>query len=304
MEGDHKGLLLHLRSPHNPVRIQKVQRAFPVPSYAKARVDKFVCSQLDLLAEQLKDTTLTAQAAAHLWDDKKQSIMVGMIRHKREARKSLRNTYRKKLRRLYKQYDRVVAEAGVLGNVDSVANDAEAEAIQTILRRIAVTKTEWLRSRQRRLFREHTWWKGKTTKAFFRWISCKFGDNVIPTLQAMVKSPARAPHEKADILADAWASGFQGGGEECTEEDVPQWMAAGPTADVLELGTPDVITEDRVSAALRACKAGKACGPDRLGNDWYREYDTTLVPLLTRLYKLWYSAHCFPASFLTRTSSV
>lgn len=59
----------------------------------------------------------------------------------------------------------------------------------------------------------------------------------------------------------------------------------------------EFISEEAVEAALTACKPDKACGPDRLGNDWYREYAGLLVPILTKLYRVWYKAQVFPASF-------
>ncbi|OWZ11805.1 Reverse transcriptase precursor [Phytophthora megakarya] len=49
---------------------------------------------------------------------------------------------------------------------------------------------------------------------------------------------------------------------------------------------------------LNDCNTGKACGPDGLGNDWYRDYAATLVPILTILYRMWYEAGDFPNSFL------
>ncbi|EGZ13920.1 hypothetical protein PHYSODRAFT_510725, partial [Phytophthora sojae] len=53
-----------------------------------------------------------------------------------------------------------------------------------------------------------------------------------------------------------------------------------------------------VSAAIDACHARKACGPDTLGNDWYRDFKALLAPILTILLNLWYRAGVFPPSFL------
>ena len=52
-----------------------------------------------------------------------------------------------------------------------------------------------------------------------------------------------------------------------------------------------------VATALKGWKEGKACGPDRLGNDWYRRYAEVLVPSMTRLYELWYTDQVYPATF-------
>ncbi|OWZ18704.1 reverse transcriptase [Phytophthora megakarya] len=56
------------------------------------------------------------------------------------------------------------------------------------------------------------------------------------------------------------------------------------------LADSDFITDASVSEAPNDCNTGKACGPDGLGNDWYRDYAATLVPILTNLYRMWYEA--------------
>jgi hypothetical protein len=60
----------------------------------------------------------------------------------------------------------------------------------------------------------------------------------------------------------------------------------------------DPIQEAEVLAAIRAAKPGKACGPDRLENDWYRDFAELLAPLLVEMLNLWYSARIGPTSFL------
>jgi hypothetical protein len=50
----------------------------------------------------------------------------------------------------------------------------------------------------------------------------------------------------------------------------------------------DPFTEDEVAAAIGATKAGKACGPDRLGNDWYGDFAKKLIPVLKILLNSWY----------------
>ncbi|KAE8904331.1 hypothetical protein PF005_g28901 [Phytophthora fragariae] len=57
-------------------------------------------------------------------------------------------------------------------------------------------------------------------------------------------------------------------------------------------------TEAEVAVAIGQTKAGKACGPDRLGNEWYRDFATQLTPILTHLYNRWYQEGVFPATFL------
>ncbi|KAG2782776.1 hypothetical protein PC129_g10790 [Phytophthora cactorum] len=67
-------------------------------------------------------------------------------------------------------------------------------------------------------------------------------------------------------------------------------------------GLIKLITKDKVSAVIQAYKPAKACGPDGLGSDSYRNYSAELVPLLIALYNMWYDATVFPISFLERIS--
>jgi len=60
------------------------------------------------------------------------------------------------------------------------------------------------------------------------------------------------------------------------------------------------VTEDEVARAIGTSKPGKTCGPDRLGNDFYRDFSTCLVPILTFLYNAWYRDGVMPTSFLLR----
>ncbi|GAB9476292.1 reverse transcriptase [Globisporangium polare] len=59
------------------------------------------------------------------------------------------------------------------------------------------------------------------------------------------------------------------------------------------------ITEEEVAAALKKCKRGKECGPDELGNDFYRDHADAITPILTRLYNHWFDAGVAPVSFGT-----
>ncbi|KAE9209078.1 hypothetical protein PF005_g11959 [Phytophthora fragariae] len=102
----------------------------------------------------------------------------------------------------------------------------------------------------------------------FQRVSNKFQDNVIRRLDPVAGAPVRGLHEKADTLADAWTP-------------ILQQPKASPE------GT-----------AITACKLGKATGPDRLGNDWYRAYEPELTPILALLLDKWYAAGTFPTSFL------
>ncbi|CAI5722515.1 unnamed protein product [Peronospora destructor] len=132
----------------------------------------------------------------------------------------------------------------------------------------------------------------------FQRISCRFGDNVIPTLRPAEGHPKRGVFGKAEILADAWSPILQGSATRAGKAIVVEWMQAGSTDDVSDLETQTLFTTDTLDAAFKACKTGKACGPDRLGNDWYIHYSHELIPLTLKIFRLWYNAHVCPSSFL------
>ncbi|KAE8877884.1 hypothetical protein PF003_g37948 [Phytophthora fragariae] len=132
----------------------------------------------------------------------------------------------------------------------------------------------------------------------FRRVSTKYTDNEIHRLDAAIGHTARGVRDKADTLADAWESIFQQAGSTSkARQAVLHWLGdRGQYKELLaDLATP--FTEAEVAAALGASKPGKACGPDRLGNDWYRDYDELLTPILTKLYNCWFTQGIFPVSF-------
>jgi hypothetical protein len=100
-------------------------------------------------------------------------------------------------------------------------------------------------------------------------------------------------------MADAWTLIFQQQpGTEADHQRVLQWLGAqGAYASHLD-DIMDPIRESEVMAAIMAAKPGKACGPDRLGNDWYRDFAALLAPVLVELFNLWFATGIVPASFL------
>lgn len=64
------------------------------------------------------------------------------------------------------------------------------------------------------------------------------------------------------------------------------------------------ITASEIKAAITSCKAGKAAGPDRLGNGWYREFASHLVPIFAVVLNKWYTEGVFPLPLWRRTFSV
>lgn len=133
----------------------------------------------------------------------------------------------------------------------------------------------------------------------FRRVSTKYADNEISRLDAAIGHSARVVHDNADTLADAWTPIFQQAGTTSTaRQAVLKWLGDRGQYQVLLEDLTHPFTEAEVAAALGASKPGKACGPDRLGNDWYRDFGDQLTPILTKLYNCWFTQELFPDTFL------
>ncbi|KAE8954158.1 hypothetical protein PR001_g32606, partial [Phytophthora rubi] len=133
----------------------------------------------------------------------------------------------------------------------------------------------------------------------FRRVSTKYSDNEIHRLDSAIGHSARGVHDKADTLADAWTPIFQQPASTREERAaVLPWLGNhGQYTDLLADMT-EPFTSAEVAAAVGASKPGKACGPDRLGNDWYRDFGDQLIPILTKLYNCWFTHGTFPDTFL------
>ncbi|CAI5741319.1 unnamed protein product [Hyaloperonospora brassicae] len=57
------------------------------------------------------------------------------------------------------------------------------------------------------------------------------------------------------------------------------------------------VSEADVLKSVWRCKCGKAWSPDELGNDWYRDNEDSLVPLLVRLFNVCVLSDILPSTF-------
>ncbi|KAG1694419.1 hypothetical protein DVH05_021499, partial [Phytophthora capsici] len=152
--------------------------------------------------------------AVDLWEKFKKEVVRTTKLIIRECRYRLRNTYKQKLRRLGRQFQRLQEEElGLPPTVESITAAMDTLSLQDIdgknprdriRRAIMECKAERAQSRQRRVFATSAYWIGKTTKALFDRLSCKYQDNTIPCLNNIAGWPRRDQHDKANILADAW----------------------------------------------------------------------------------------------------
>lgn len=306
---DHQGAKLHVRSPDDPIRVKRPARIHPVPGYAEAAVRVATQQLLEDFSTEANTQSWKAPEAATKWEDLKTEIARRTRVCIRERKCVLRNTSKQKLVRLIKQQQRLRAEQqGAAINVESVTADFECLTLDEtegptraarLLRAIAECKKVRASIKRKRRFAGATHWEGKSTKDMYRRVSNKFGDNLIHRLDPIPGAPMRGIHEKADILGDAWTPILQ---QPPTRrqyiKQVVEWDENTTSPSPAQNAIAATITEDEVRRALRECKPGKAAGPDRLGNGWYRDYEDLLVPILGKLLNVWYDEGHFPGSFL------
>ncbi|GMF52457.1 unnamed protein product [Phytophthora fragariaefolia] len=220
---DHQGVLLHVQAPENACKVWKQPKVFPPPPYAARDVRERVEKAIQELQDCIESEVPTAEQAAIMWDKFKAELVLDILRTRRSAQRRLTNTYRQNLLRLQRQEVRVLARARIEAEASS-GGDAHLQ-LQRITTAIAECRRERARYHQQRLYRDHTWRPGQTTKQFFKRISCKFADNLVPTLRPAEGCPTRDAHDKANTFADAWAPIFQGVAP--TMEDIMEvaaWM--------------------------------------------------------------------------------
>ncbi|KAE9331557.1 hypothetical protein PR003_g14955 [Phytophthora rubi] len=306
---DHSEVRLHLRNPSDPIRVRKPARVYPPPPLALDAVKEAMQARLERFLSEMPDGDLDADEWASAWDRMKVSMRKDTLRIIKQRRKAARASYKQRIRRLLKQEQRLrQAAAGQPPTVGSITDSLDVMTLapgkggtpmQRVRAAIRACTTSRAALQQRRLFQNGAHRQGKTTKAVFRRVSTKYSNNDIGRLDAAAGHTARGVHDKADTLADAWQPIFQQPATKAEDRaEALTWL--GPRDQfkpaLQELEEP--FTEAEVAKAISECKPGKACGPDRLGNDWYRDFGEILIPILARLYNCWYVAGVFPASFL------
>ncbi|KAJ8558990.1 hypothetical protein ON010_g8458 [Phytophthora cinnamomi] len=308
-KADHDGVLLHLRSPTNALRVNKPPRTYPVPDYAASTVDACTRGILDALYDRITEEVPTAEEAVELWETAKRDVFLGTRRCMRQARRRLKRTYRQKLARLLRQLraalhdDRCGADEmdSITARLDALTleDTGRGTRVDKIKRAIAELGMERGMKKMKRLFQKRAWHEGKTTRPLFQSTSTKFTDNAVPTLVPKEGLPRRGVHDKANTFAGAWTTIFNQSEASIGNIDVAlEWTKQHRVVDDLQDAVAAALTEADVAAAVDACDAGKACGPETLGNDWYQDFKELLVPILTILFNIWYKAGIFPPTFL------
>ncbi|KAJ8575389.1 hypothetical protein ON010_g3826 [Phytophthora cinnamomi] len=269
VSADHHAAKLHLQQPDDPIRIRKAAKVHPPPSYSEDFVKQHTHSLLQQFLERISVEGVAAREMAKWWDELKQRVVTDTLRSIRERKRTRRNTYRQKIRRLSKQQARL--NDGHSATVASITDALDALTLEDVrgstpaarIRR-AIADCQRARSslHQRRHFAAATHWDGKTTRDFFRRISSKFSDNTIHRLDPLPGAPARGVHGKANILADAWCPILQQTAPNAaSQDDVAGWIeeVTHPTSEQEAIVTE--ITTAEIEAAFAACKMGRHLAP-------------------------------------------
>jgi hypothetical protein len=282
---------------------------YPPPPIAEEQVKVAMTEHIETLRERLTHEELDAKALIVIWEHTKTAIRTDTLRIIKQRRRTARATYKQTCRQLLRPERRLLEEAaGVKHTVESVTDLLDAMSLQDVagntpLQRVRKAITACVRARlalkQRRLFSHGGYRTGKTTKSFYRRLSTKSGDPVVHQLDAAVghrerghmASPTRwpthgrrsfsrrrAPKRLIMKCCNAWAS----------LANIPTYCRT----------SQSLFQSLEVATEIRAAHPGKACGPDRLGNDWYRDFAGILTPVLTILFNAWYASGVVPPSFL------
>ncbi|CEG36959.1 uncharacterized protein PHALS_04208 [Plasmopara halstedii] len=123
----------------------------------------------------------------------------------------------------------------------------------------------------------------------------KYGDNVVCNVDNARQHAF--PTELADGMAFGWSSMMQQPHAE--SQLVDDYIASiRPPRRIADLEKLDAqVSLDEVRATIKRCKRGKSCGPDGLGNMWYREHCDRIASILVKLLNDWLQTDVVPDSF-------
>jgi len=280
---DHRAVLLEMHSPTGIIRVKHRPKLYPPPVFVQAATDSLIQQMIQQLGKDLKGAAQSESAT--VWDQFKNSLTGKMRKLKREARERMTRGFRQRIKRIKRQLVKCTEEADLTGRA-------------SLLESLHLVQDGRRRLRRRSLIRRNAWSAKATSKAFFRRVCTKFGDSTIPHLVPARMSVRRHCHDKANILRDSWSETFSGQAEDKRniEQFIGRYSPKWERVDMAEMDSS--ITEEQVVAAIARCKAGKACGPDELGNDWYKAHGEALAPVLTRIFNDCLEEGHTPSSFL------
>ena len=143
---------------------------------------------------------------------------------------------------------------------------------------------------------QHTYSPGETSRRFYARVATKFQDNTIVCLDGKATFGSNQSQELGDEMADGWEH-IMTTSFDLSEATAAFLARASRPVPVDDLTVPALIPTEDVSVALKRLKCGKAAGPDKLNNIFYRDYATELAPILAALYTRWMECGMLLESF-------
>jgi hypothetical protein len=249
---------------------------------------------------------LSPLAAAEAWDTLKLDIRWQCLTVRRERLAAATTRHRTRVRRLRRALKnaRIMASsadpAHEMPTVDTITEHMAALALDPAARYRSIRRTliGLHESRAARTgLQRHAMHAGRpheSAQAFYRRISTKFSRRTAYSLLPTAGSQLGV----ADRVARDWRPVTQKAPVDPAIQ--AHFFALLPPKPVQpDLSDVDArITELEVARAIAACPRGKACGPDGLGNDWYRDQAEALAPLLAQLFSQWHAGGVDPKSFV------
>ncbi|KAJ0412322.1 hypothetical protein ATCC90586_009512 [Pythium insidiosum] len=302
---DHDAVRLELRPTHasrRPApRRRTPQLRYPLPP---AVADTVIDTGIGLLRRATPElVTAPAGASVRAWDDLKTAIRRESLRTQREALAAATARARTRVRRL-RQALRTARLAAttrptIPATPEGVTRAFASLTLDPLLRhrllraRLIAVETAATNRAHLRCMARHAGAPHETTRALFRRISLRRASRsaYLPPVRSSDRdSPAtRVAADWRPILRRQPRSRL------CQEAFFARLPPKAELPDLAALA--DTFTEAEVRSAIAACPRGKACGPDGLSNDWYRDVVDAIAPLLASLFSIWFAAGIVPTSF-------
>ncbi|TYZ61490.1 hypothetical protein PybrP1_012619 [[Pythium] brassicae (nom. inval.)] len=142
---------------------------------------------------------------------------------------------------------------------------------------------DWATAKFRRLRAVHAHFETGSARWFYARLATKFGDNVVYALEGA--PPSGTLIQLANAMAQGRAPTIQ---QEAATSSEIAGVQDGLLRDMEPLlgSFAAPIGEDEIRSTLRWCMRFEATGPDGLLNDWYRDHEDHLTPLLLRLFSV------------------
>lgn len=252
---------------------------FGCQAHATATVAAFVQAAAEMVeapADVAATHHLKAIELAQWWDQHKTNLRKRLLLTYKCARQTMTSSYRQRLARLLEQLDSALTrrtEAGI----------ATGSGVPELRAQVARCRMERQRQRREQLMRSHLHRSDDSSKRFFARVSTKFADNTITDLGGSAGHGPNRSQELAEDMANGWRPIMQRATIDAPTARVFLDAIERDKTTELDSSLAAPITKEEVAAALKKCKRGKACGPDELGNDFYRDHADALTPILQPL---------------------